>query len=327
MYKKEFMQKYVSPRKIPDAIFLYGHSFSVDYTANLVLSVLDCSEDELTKIYFDEYQFKNLYELVLSPSLFAARSVFLVKINKKIPKKDLAALMERKSKAVTLILCFFQSGDVQSYASDCREMDGAFKGGVSVRFFEPNAFESTQLLREMAQAANLKIDNANLLELFHHHNGDFYLIEGDIKKLATLGHEIGSKDIKEHVFGLASWNLDALCLALFEKKDCLDMAAKMLQSGSSGREIIMGMESFFMRFFLVFCHNKIYGRTDFAEIFGYTPPVHVQKNFDWALRLSELQYQRLFEVLQSGFLQLFERGSDTEREVFSVLIKLQAIFR
>ncbi|MDE6979576.1 MAG: hypothetical protein K2O85_08425, partial [Helicobacter sp.] len=40
MYKKEFMQKYVSPRKIPSAMLFYGHSFSVDYMANLVLSVL-----------------------------------------------------------------------------------------------------------------------------------------------------------------------------------------------------------------------------------------------------------------------------------------------
>lgn len=327
MYKKEFLQKHLLPRKIPSALFFYGHAFLVDYYAKQVVQALDCNDEELNKIYFDEYHFKSLYEAILSPSLFAPRSVFLVKIAKKIPKKDLATLLARKSKDVILILCFYQSSDAQSYTQDCRDMDSAFKGGTCVRFFEPNAFESTQLLREMAQAAKVEIDNAHLMEIFHHHNGDFYLIEGDLAKLAVLGQKIGAQEIKEQLFGLASWNLDSLCLGLFEKKDCLAIASSLLQSGSSAREVIVGIESFFARFFLVFCYNKIYGKTDFNEVLGYTPPVHVQKNFDWALRLDMVQYRQLFEVLQTAFLNLLQRNSDGEREVLSALIKLQAIFR
>lgn len=334
MYKKEFIQKYLTRCNIPNAVLFYGDSFLIDYYAKKTLECLQCNDEQLTKCYFDEYHFTSLYEAMLTPSLFASREVFLLKINKKIPKKELSILLERKSQHVTLIVCFYKVADTANYGHDCKEMESCFSKGISIRLFEPNVYEAGQLLQEIAKTAGLQIENNLLMDIYHNHNGDFYLIESDILKLATLGRKITAQDIKEHIFGLAIWRIDELCLSLFQKKDCITIAHSLFQSSSTAREILVGMESFFMRFFLMFCYKQLHHSTNqqdnsrsFMDVLGYVPPLHVQKQFDYAMRIGSQEYRQIFDILQHAFLAVLQRGCDTEREVFSALIKLKEIIR
>ncbi len=334
MYRDTFEKEYLFQGKIPHALFLYGQSaFLINLYIDKILLQLQCKQDEKWSIYFDEYDIKNIVEIFNTPSLFAPRNIVLLKMAKKISKKDMNIIFERLEgkKNNYFILAFYHADNRQSweYSNDCKEIEACFKKrGVSVRFFAPSPYECIALLKERAIALHLDISEHYLAEIIKMQNGDLMLIESDLHKLCLLGRKIEHSDIKNLIYGVASWEAEDICKSLFLKNEWIPMLENMLNMGVTGREIINSMESFFMKLFLIFSYSKVYGTVNFVEILGYKPPLNITKNYvQWSSTLKEEQYRQIFEILQSCFLNLLLAGVNQERELYSCLMKLKAIFR
>ncbi|RAX57144.1 hypothetical protein CCZ01_07310 [Helicobacter monodelphidis] len=343
MYRNEFENKFLSKQKIPQAILLYGDStFLIDYYIKKIFRILQPEEEELSRIYFDEYSTskdsnesgaKKLQMLLGTQSLFCSRSIVILKLEHKIPKKELTEILakQQKNSQSFFIFAFYhaENRDSKLYANDCREMEQVFSGhsGISVRFFQPNPKESMVILREMSQELNLLIEDRFLMEIFHLQNGDLSIIYSDLAKLSTLQRRIEAQDIHHLIYGVASWSIEDLCLALFQKENTLTILQHLLEEGESGRSIIVGIEVFFMRLFLTYSYGRVHGEVNFLEILGFRPPIQIEQQYSHlSLRLSEMQYRKIFEVLQKSFLNLLQRDSHTERELLCCLIEIQAIF-
>lgn len=87
MYKSEF-DKYLKADKRFSSYMFYGQStFLVEQYSYLVSKIIAKDED-VEKLYFEEYNFKYAKDRLLQSSLFSSNNVVLIKIDKKIPKKS-----------------------------------------------------------------------------------------------------------------------------------------------------------------------------------------------------------------------------------------------
>jgi DNA polymerase-3 subunit delta len=88
MYKNEF-DNYLKQNKKFKAYMFYGQSiFLIEQYALAVAQSLG-NNDEIEKLYFDEYDFKYAKDKLLQSSLFSSNNIILIKTDKKIPKKKL----------------------------------------------------------------------------------------------------------------------------------------------------------------------------------------------------------------------------------------------
>ncbi len=93
MYKSEF-DKYLKANKRLSSYMFYGQSTFLVQQYALFISKIIAKDEEIEKLYFEEYNFKYAKDRLLQSSLFSSNNVVLIKIDKKIPKKELDALVE-----------------------------------------------------------------------------------------------------------------------------------------------------------------------------------------------------------------------------------------
>ena len=132
MYKSEF-DKYLKADKRFSSYMFYGQStFLVEQYSYLVSKIIAKDED-VEKLYFEEYNFKYAKDRLLQSSLFSSNNVVLIKIDKKIPKKELDSLVEAANlnKDSTLILACIGDADFKSMESSFTTKQNA----CAVRFF------------------------------------------------------------------------------------------------------------------------------------------------------------------------------------------------
>ena len=84
MYKSEF-DKYLKANKRFSSYMFYGQStFLVEQYAYLVSKII-AQDEEIEKLYFEEYNFKYAKDRLLQSSLFSSNNVVLIKIDKNAP--------------------------------------------------------------------------------------------------------------------------------------------------------------------------------------------------------------------------------------------------
>lgn len=322
MYQREFDQRL--KQTLPKAVLLYGENdYLIDYYIDMYIKKTD-AKDSMLSLYHDEWNFEQAKNFLSQTSLFGGTNLVVVKHEKKIPKKELDVLVKLANKNEDNYFIYGYAGA----AKDARSMQAAFtdkKGGVWVRFFEPNVREGVIVLQQKAQEIKLDIDHYALQHLMLILNNNLALCANELDKLAILGTKVTGKDIDRLVYSTASLATEQLLIDLFNKKPITATITKLLDLGEDEASLLRSTQYFANQIFLFHAYIKLNGHVDSAAILGYKLPKQIEEQkAQLALRVKSASLLKIFEHLLESEL-LIKKAPATQREVlvYSMLIKLQ----
>ena len=300
------------------------NDYLVDYYMDLYKDTLDAKESMLT-LYYDEWNFEQAKNYLSQTSLFGGTNLLIVKGDKKIQKKELDQLVTLANKNADNY--FLYGYDENKTAA--KSLQSSFtekKGGVWVRFFEPNINEGIAILQQKAQKIQLDIDHYALQHLMLLLNNNLALCANELDKLAILGIKITSKDIDKLVYSTAPLATEQLLIRLFNKEDITDTITKLLDLGEDEASLLRSTQYFINQIFLFHAYIKLNGHVDSAAILGYKLPKQIEdQKAQLALRVKSSALLKIFEHLLESEIAM-KKAPATQREVllYSMLIKIQS---
>ena len=322
MYQREFDQRL--KQGFPKAVLFYGaNEYLVDYYMNLYKIQLNAKESMLT-LYYDEWNFEQAKAYLAQTSLFGGTNLLIVKNDKKIPKKELEQLIVLANKNSDN---YFLYGYDESKSS-AKSLTSSFtdkKGGIWVRFFEPNIRDGITILQQKALSIGLDIDHYALQHLMLLLNNNMGLCSNELDKLAILGIKVTSKDIDRLVYSTAPLATEQLLIDLFNKKPITSTITKLLDLGEDEFDLLRSTQYFVNQIFLFHAYIKLHGHVDSVAILGYKLPKQIEEQkAQLALKVKSASILKIFEHLLEGELRM-KNAPSTQREVllYSMLIKLQ----
>lgn len=322
MYQREFDQRL--KHAFPKAVLFYGENdYLIDFYIETYVKQTDAKESMLS-LYHDEWNFEQAKAFLSQSSLFGGTNLLVVKHEKKIPKKELDVLVELANKNPDNYFLYGYSG----LAKDARSMQAAFtdkKGGVWVRFFEPNIRDGIAVLQQKAQQIKLDIDHYALQHLMLVLNNNLALCANELEKLAILGTKVTGKDIDRLVYSTAPLATEQLLIDLFNKKPITETISRLLEIGEDEAAILRATQYFVNQIFLFHAYIKLNGHVDSAAILGYKLPKQIEEQkAQLALRVKSASLLKIFEHLLESELAI-KKAPATQKEVllYSMLIKLQ----
>jgi DNA polymerase-3 subunit delta len=273
MYKKDFDNLYHNQTLDFGAYMFWGQSdYLVEQYALKVALFLSGGED-ITKIYFEEYDFDVCLDLLSSSSLFSSTNILLIKTQKKLPKKELDKLVNASnlnSNSKLIVSCL---GDV-----NYKDMTKSFtkkNKALDVRFFVPYDNEIISILSQKALDFGIKTDPNSLIYLYNMHQKDLALCISDLNKLSVLEEQITSKTINNHCFGLGSVDVEEFLVKLFSKQKIAKDLYYILDEGMNEIQLISKITTYTQQLFMINTYLKLHGTLDIKEIWGYPLPKNI----------------------------------------------------
>ena len=162
MYKNEF-DNYLKQNKKFKAYMFYGQSMFLVEQYSLAIAQSFGENDEIEKLYFEEYNFKYAKDKLLQSSLFSSNNILLIKVEKKLPKKEVDTLIEACNANPDSTLIFACLGD-----GDFKTMESSFSlktNSVAVRFFQPTDTEAIRFLEYEAKLLEMQYEISALNHL------------------------------------------------------------------------------------------------------------------------------------------------------------------
>ncbi len=322
MYQREFDQRL--KQNFPKAVLLYGdNSYLIDYYIDLYKTKLDAKESMLT-LYYDEWDFEQVKRYLSQTSLFGGVNLVVARHDKKIPKKELDLIIALTNKNADNYFLYGYEGA----SKEAKSMQSSFtekKGGVWVRFFEPNIHEGIATLQQKAQMIQLDIDHYALQHLMLLLNNNLALCSNELDKLAILGIKVTSKDIDKLVYSTAPLATEQLLIDLFHKKPITATITKLLDLGEDEASLLRSTQYFVNQIFLFHAYIKLNGYVDSAAILGYKLPKQIEEQkAQLALRVKSAALLKIFEHLLESEIAM-KKAPSTQKEVllYSMLIRLQ----
>ncbi len=306
MYKKEF-DNILKTNKEFAAYMFYGQSeYLIEKYANM-LALRVAAGDEIEKIYFDDYDFKYCKDKLLQSSLFASKNILLIKLNKKLDKKETSALIDACNINQDSKVIFACMGD-----ADFKAMGGYFtakNNSVSVRMFTPYPQEAIYILEQEAKTLGLRYEISALNHLYFMHRNDLNLCVNDLKKLAILNEEsISSKLIEIHCFGIGTVSLEDFLFNLLSGQAIKKDLHFLLEEGMNEINLTTQINAFVHQLFMISSYARTMGTPDPKEILGYIPPSNIwEKKSRLAINIKPEKYLELFDFL--GKLELDLKSS------------------
>ncbi len=323
MYQREFDQRL--KQAFPKAVLFYGlDDYMIDHYMEVYKTQLDAKESMLT-LYYDEWDFQQAKGYLSQTSLFGGTNLLIVKGDKKIPKKELDQLIVLANKNADN---YFLYGFDESKTS-AKSLQSSFtekKGGVWVRFFEPNIRDGMAVLQQKAIKIGLDIDHYALQHLMLLLNNNMALCVNELDKLAILGMKVTSKDVDRLVYSTAPLATEQLLIDIFNKKAITETITKLLDLGEDEFDLLRATQYFVNQIFLFHAYIKLNGHVDSAAILGYRLPKQIEEQkAQLALKVKSAALLKIFEHLLEGELEM-KKAPATQREVllYSMLIKIQS---
>ena len=322
MYKRELDQRL--QQALPKALLLFGdNAYLIDYYINHYIQTLQAKE-ELLALYFDEWDFTQAKSYLSQSSLFGGTNLLIIRHNKKIPKKELDTLIVLANKNSDNYLVFGFDGE----ARDAKSMQSSFaekRGGIWVRFFEPNIREGIEILQQKAQKIHLDIDHYALQHLMLTLNNNLALCSNELDKLAILGTKVTSKDIDRLVYSTAPLATEQFLTDLFEKKPVTQMIGTLLDIGEDESSLLRSTQRFVNEIFLFNAYIKLHGTPDSAAILGYKLPKQIEeKKAQLAMRVKPAALLHITEHLLESELEMKRpNGANKETLLYGTFIKMQ----
>ena len=323
MYQREFDQRL--KQGFPKAVLFYGlDDYMIDHYIDLYKTQLDAKESMLT-LYYDEWSFEQAKNYLSQTSLFGGTNLLIVKHDKKIPKKELDQLIVLANKNVDN---YFLYGFDESKTS-AKSMQSSFtdkKGGVWVRFFEPNIRDGMAILQQKSMKIGLDIDHYALQHLMLLLHNNLSLCVNELDKLAILGMKVTSKDVDKLVYSTAPLATEQLLIDLFKKEDITATITKLLDLGEDEFALLRATQYFVNQIFLFHAYIKLHGHVDSAAILGFKLPKNIEEQkAQLALKVKSASLLKIFEHLLESEIAI-KKAPATQREVliYSMLIKIQS---
>lgn len=324
MYKNEF-DNLLNQNKTFCAYMFYGQSnFLIDHYTNKVASKIG-SPDEIEKLYFDDFDFKYAKDKLLQSSLFAANNILIIKLDKKLNKKECVELIEACNKNPDSKVIFACMGD-----GDFKTMGGYFTqklNAVSVRMFSPFPNEAVKLIENSAKELGMFYEISALNHLYFMHRQDLSLCMNDLKKLSILSEKLSVDIVDKYCFGIGAVNFEEFLHKLLSSNDVSDDIELILEEGMNEVFLLTQITSFVQQLFMISSYARIYGSTNPKEILGFVPPKHVwEKKSRLAINIKPEKFLEILEYLQNTELELkSSKIADSNIYLQAVLRKISVI--
>ena len=302
MYKNEF-DNHLKQNKKFNAYMFYGQStYLVEHYTSMVANSLG-SKDEIEKLYFDEYDFKYAKDKLLQSSLFSSNNILLIKCEKKLPKKEVDALVEACNRNIDSTVIFSCIGD-----SDFRTMEKSFTpktNSAVVRMFAPNDNEAVRLIENEAKKLNINYELSGLNHLYFMHKNDLSLCINDLSKLAVLEEKVTSNTINTHCFGIGIVSFEDFLHNLLDVKDISSDLNLLLEEGVNEVFLVTQVTSFIQQLFMISSYARTIGTPNPKEILGFVPPKNIwEKKSKLAINIKPEKFQLMLEFLLNLELEL-----------------------
>ncbi len=326
MYKNEF-DNALRQNKTFNAYMFFGQStFLIENYTSMVIGNHG-SSDEVEKVYFDDYNFKYCFDKLRQSSLFSSNNILVIKTEKKLPKKEVSALIEACNTNPDSVVIFACIGD-----ADFRAMSGYFSAktnSVSIRMFAPNAYEASKILEVEAVKLGLRYDTTALNHLFFMHRQDLALTVNDLKKLSILDEQISAKVIDQHCFGIGGVSIEDFLHNLLQGLDISEDVNALLEEGINEIYLLNQITAFVQQMFMISSYTRIHGVANAKEILGYVPPKAIwDKKAKLAIAIKPQQFLKMFDYLNNLELELkSSKIQDQNIYLQSCLIKFSVLFR
>jgi DNA polymerase-3 subunit delta len=319
MYKSE-LDKHIQNSSISNSFVFFGESsFLIDAYTKKLSNIKDASS--LT-FYYDEYDFKSAKAHLSQASLFGGKNVLVLKSEKKVPKKELDALIDLCEKNQENFFIYAYYGD------DHKSYNKAFnkKSTMCVRFYNPNQHEAINIIAEVVKEKNVNMDKYSIAHLLNIHNGDVALACNEIDKFSVYNKVITTKDIEQLVSGLAEVSMDDLIKKILSKKEFTQDLNNMLKHGEDEIRIITALTAYLTQLYMFNIYIRVNGAPNAIEILGYSPPKFiVDEKAALSLKYKPNTYYKLHELLLSSELEMKSSGIDKSAILLSTIIKIQKL--
>ncbi|MFY9075380.1 DNA polymerase III subunit delta [Malaciobacter mytili] len=310
MYKNEFDNLLKQNKKF-DAYMFYGQStFLVEYYTEIVAKSI-AQKDEIERVYFDDYNFKEIKDKLLQSSLFSSTNLIVIKTEKKIQKKELTELINacNINPDSTLILACL--GD-----SEFKTMSSCFStatNSISVRMFSPFTNEAIKILEHEAKELKVQYDVSALNHLYFMHRQDLSLCINDLKKVAVLNKRVTTNIINSHCFGIGNVSFEDFLTDLMFGNDISNELQLLLEEGMNEIYLLNQVTSFVQQLFMISAYARVFGAPNAKEILGFIPPKNIwEKKTKLAISIKPEKFQEMFEYLLELELQLKSSKIDNQ---------------
>jgi len=302
MYKNLF-DKELANGVTYNCYMFYGQSdYLVEKYSNDISKTLANGED-IQKIYFDEYNFKDCENFLSQSSLFSSNNILLIKTIKKIPKKEvdeLISICNTNSDSKVIFSCIGET-DYKSMAKSFTKKANS----VEVRFFAPNDQEAIGILNNEVKSRNLQCGIGELQYLYNMHQKDLSLCVNDLNKLAILTEPISVNVINAQCFGMGAVSIDDFFNKLFTGVNINKDLYMLLEEGMNEINLINQTTSFIQQLFSINTYLKLYGKLDILEIWGYKLPVNIANTrASIAMKFKQEDFLSMLEFFQNIELEL-----------------------
>ncbi len=326
MYKNIF-DKHLLQKDTFRAYMFYGQSdFLIEHYCSLVLKNLP-SDADIHKVYFDEYNYDTCLDTLSVSSLFSSASIVLIKTVKKIPKKEVDALIYACNLNDDSYVIFACMGE-----TDFKTMAKSFTAKTSsaeVRFFMPTTSEAMKILENESSKKSVSFSNGALLHLYEMHEKDLSLSVSDISKLSILKEKVTTKMVTSQCFGMGTVSIDDYLIKLFSGHSCNADLYKILEEGINEIYLINKITSFVQQLFTINSYLKLYGTLDVIQIWGYPLPKNIaNERASIAVKFKHQQFIEILEQLLHLELDLkSSKITDSNAYIQAHIRKLSATIR
>ena len=295
MYKNEF-DNLLKQNKTFSAYMFYGQStFLIDYYTDLVAKSLG-NPDEIEKLYFDDFDFKYAKDKLLQSSLFTSNNILVIKLEKKLNKKEVTTLIEACNINPDSKVIFSCMDD-----GEFKTMSGYFTkklDAVSVRMFSPFPNEAIRLIENNAKQLNMKYEVSALNNLYFMHRQDLSLCINDLNKLAILDEIITPDLVYKHCFGIGAVNFEDFLHNLISASDISLDLETLLEEGMNEIYLLNQITSFVQQLFMISSYIRVYGSANAKEILGFTPPKNIwEKKSRLAMNIKPEKFSEIIDYL------------------------------
>ena len=272
MYKNQFDNEFSTSINY-NAYMFYGQcDYLVDLYSNNVASKLANGED-IRKIYFDEYNYKECDNFLSQSSLFAASNILIIKTSKKIPKKEidtLIALCNTNPDSFIILSCTGET-DFKTMAKSFTKKTNS----CEVRFFNPTDQEALHILNGVIQEKHIQCGFGELQYLYNMHQKDLGLAVNDLNKLSILQEPITANIINAQCFGMGSVSIDDFLNKLFTGQAINKDLYMILEEGMNEVNLINQTTTYLQQLFNINSYLKLNGQLNILEIWGYKLPTNI----------------------------------------------------
>ncbi|WP_456478988.1 hypothetical protein [Nautilia sp.] len=289
MYKKDFDNL----KKLPNYCVFFGNNFYLKAYEDKITEIL--KNENILKMYYEEYDFDRARLHLSESSLFGGKSVLVIRHNK-IPQN------------IDKLLKFARNGYLFFFYYGNKKPD--VFGGSFVRFFEPSLREIVETIDVYAEKYGVEISREAKLYLARSTESVF--LEKEMEKLSLYKERISLEDAKRLVFEYKEESFEELFNLILSGRDFYEQLNSFLETNDY-RRIIPALIRYVKNLYMYYLYIKKTGSSSLEGLLGYRLPQHINKQrVEMAIKFKEKDYYELLKYLLKKELEM--RNSEKNKE-------------